>query len=69
VASVLSDVHCGSVEVEDALLIGVSAPFVKCKGCVLYNVVQPASEGGLTLGEGEVMADVYVADGTKIRMR
>jgi len=56
--SVVAKCRIGELEVEDCILVNVTAKKVKGKGLVLYNVCDD-SEEGLDLSEHSVRADIF----------
>ena len=65
--SVAAAVTAGTVELDGAVLVNVTAAsVVAAPGAVAYNVVE---DGPLVLEAGEVVTDVFMEDGTKHRQR
>lgn len=58
--SVIAKCRIGELDVEDCILVNVTAKKVKGKGLVLYNVCDE-SEDGLTLEQDSVRADIFPA--------
>eukprot|EP00948_MAST-09A_sp_MAST-9A-sp1_P001063 g1063.t1 len=66
--SVLSNTSIkGQVKVENSMLVNVTAKSVTGKNVLLYNIVDD-SDSGLVLKDGDVLADIFLPDGKKIRM-
>eukprot|EP00467_Chlorarachnion_reptans_P002265 CAMPEP_0114510300 /NCGR_PEP_ID=MMETSP0109-20121206/13705_1 /TAXON_ID=29199 /ORGANISM="Chlorarachnion reptans, Strain CCCM449" /LENGTH=549 /DNA_ID=CAMNT_0001689581 /DNA_START=72 /DNA_END=1721 /DNA_ORIENTATION=+ len=63
--SVLSSVYATSLEVQESILVNVTAANIKCKNCLLYNV---ADTKDIELGEGEILVGMTV-DGKAFQMR
>ena len=64
--SVAAAVTAGTVELDGAVLVNVTAAsVVAAPGAVAYNVVE---DGPLVLKAGEVVTDVFMEDGTKHRL-
>merc|ERR1711870_145818 len=58
---------CANAQIEDSILINVTAKTIKAKGCVLYNVV--CEDGAaLDLEEGTVYTNVFIPGRKKIVM-
>ncbi|KAH8067449.1 hypothetical protein JL721_7560 [Aureococcus anophagefferens] len=65
--SVAAAVTAGTVELDGAVLVNVTAAsVVAAPGAIAYNVVE---DGPLVLEAGEVVTDVFMEDGTKHRQR
>mmetsp|Transcript_129816 Transcript_129816/g.277081 ORF Transcript_129816/g.277081 Transcript_129816/m.277081 type:complete len:524 (+) Transcript_129816:93-1664(+) len=66
--SVCSHLRCVEAQVQDSVLINVTARSVKAKGCVIYNVA--CEDGGdLELPDGSVLTNVFMPDREKLVMR
>ena len=61
--SLLVNCNIGECNVENAILINVSAKSVSGKGCILYNI---ADEGDIALDEGAIITDVAMPNDNKI---
>ena len=64
--SLLNGCTIGTCDVEDSILVNVTARSVKGKGVVLYNVVH---DGDLVLEDGEVVTNVFVPGQEKLVMK
>jgi len=65
--SLLVNCNIGTANVEDAILINVSAKSVTGKGVILYNV---ADEGDVALADGSIITDVAMPnEGKIVRMK
>ena len=66
-ASVLANVNVGTLEATEAVVVNCTAKKLVCgKNSIAYNVVEP---GELVLNDGDVVTDVFMPDGSKIRQR
>ncbi|EQC29329.1 hypothetical protein SDRG_12998 [Saprolegnia diclina VS20] len=65
VRSVLSGVATDAVDVEDSILINVTARSIKAKRCVLYNVTSE-DVNGLELSDGTVLVGVLLPNGDRL---
>ena len=67
--SVLARVTCGTLVADRAVLVDVTArKVVAHRDSIAYNVVDDTDDG-LVLDAGDVVTDVFLEDGTKIRQR
>jgi len=67
--SVLANVRANAVSAEGAVLVNVTAKSITAHpDSIAYNVVDD-SDGGLVLDAGDVVTDVFLEDGTKIRQK
>mmetsp|Transcript_37506 Transcript_37506/g.120314 ORF Transcript_37506/g.120314 Transcript_37506/m.120314 type:complete len:510 (+) Transcript_37506:1454-2983(+) len=67
-ASVLANVNVESLHAHEAVVVNTTAKKLVCgKGAVAYNVLE--ENGELVLADGEVLTDVFMPDGSKVRQR
>jgi len=65
--SVLANVKVADLTTDSSVVVNCTAKKLTCgKNSVAYNVLE---DGELTLADGEVVTDVFMPDGTKIRQR
>jgi ADP-glucose pyrophosphorylase len=57
--SVVSNVNCGDIEIDNCLLVNVTAKKIKASNAIIYNVVDD-SEDGLILPDGQVYTNVFM---------
>ena len=58
-SSVVSNVNCGDIQVENCLLVNVTAKKIRASNAIIYNVVDE-SDDGLILPDGQVYTNVFM---------
>ena len=58
-SSVVSNVNCGDIQVENCLLVNVTAKKIRASNAIIYNVVDD-SDDGLILPDGQVYTNVFM---------
>merc|ERR1712216_471211 len=64
-SSVCTNVNCNEANIDNTVLMNVTAKKIKATNCILYNVVDDSAEG-LSLPDGTVRADVFMPGAAKL---